>query len=295
MSQLLRDTSFIQRPVLASGKVREVYDLGDQLLLVVTDRISAFDVVFDDLIEDKGAVLNGISAFFFDLCQDIIPNHKISINPDDYPEDLKQWKAELAGRSMLVKKLKMLPAECIVRGYLEGSALKSYKKDGTINGQPMPAGLRQGDPLPEVLFTPSTKAEAGHDENITVAQFEELVGKELAQQVIEVSKKLYRRAAEHAEKNGLILADSKFEFGLLDGQLVLGDELFTPDSSRFWDKAAWEPGHPQQSFDKQFLRDYLESLNWSKEPPAPKLPEDLKKRISERYREAYRRIVGRSL
>lgn len=295
MAQLLRDTSFIQRPALASGKVREIYDLGEQMLLVVTDRISAFDVVFEDLIPDKGAILNGISAFWFDLTQDIVPNHKISMDPASYPEDLQQWSEALKGRSMLVDKLQMLPAECIVRGYLEGSALKSYRKDGTINGVKMPAGLQQGDRLPELLFTPSTKAESGHDENISVAQFKDLIGTELAEKVMATSLALYERAEAHAHRQGLILADSKFEFGLKDGQLVLGDELFTPDSSRFWDLAKWEPGHAQASFDKQFLRDYLEEIGWSKEPPAPRLPEELIAKIAERYHEAYQRLTGQAL
>jgi len=295
MSHLLKDTSFINLPVFIRGKVRDVYDLGDSLLIVVTDRISAFDVVFNELIPDKGVVLNSISAFWFEMMQDVLPNHVLSTDPRDYPCGLDRYADQLAGRSMLVRKVKMLPAECIVRGYLEGSALKEYRQSGTIGGQVMPAGLRQADHLPAPLFTPSTKAETGHDQNIDFQQLCDLLGKELAGQVREKSLALYAKAAAYAESRGIILADTKFEFGLLDNHLVIADEIFTPDSSRFWDMAEYEPGRAQKSFDKQYLREWLETLDWDKTPPPPSLPADVIARTSDKYRDAYFRLTGKVL
>lgn len=293
---MIRNIEGIPFPLLASGKVREIFDLGDQLLIVVTDRISAFDVVFDELIPDKGVVLNSISAFWFDQTKDILPNHVLSTDVDDYPVELHPFREQLEGRSMLVRRADMLPVECIVRGYLEGSALKSYRIDGTVNGIRLPKGLRQGDRLPEVLFTPSTKADEGHDENISYDQLETLVGAEQASKLRDASIALYRFAEEFAESRGIIVADSKFEFGILDGgELIVADELFTPDSSRFWDREAWMPGQPQESFDKQFLREWLETLDWDKNPPAPTLPVEIIEKTAERYREAYRRLTGRIL
>lgn len=277
---------------ISSGKVRDLYDLGDQLLIVVTDRVSAFDVVFDQLIPDKGAVLNSISAFWFRKLAHIIPNHMVSTDPTDYPLPFSEHSDQLARRSMLVNKLEMVPAECIVRGYLEGSALKSYRADGTINGMKMPAGLRQGDKLPEPIFTPSTKAESGHDENISVAELANQIGTETAQALEEASLTLFTEASDYAESRGIILADTKFEFGYRDGVLHLGDEAFTPDSSRFWDAATWEPGHAQASFDKQYLREWLETLDWDKTYPAPELPADVIANTAARYREAYERLTG---
>lgn len=229
MSSLLKDTSFIDLPVFIRGKVRDVYDLGDSLLIVVTDRISAFDVVFDELIPDKGIVLNSISAFWFDLTRRVIANHVITTDPHQYPMGLDRYADQLAGRSMLVKKIKMLPAECIVRGYLEGSALKEYRQSGTVSGMAMPAGLRQADKLPEPIFTPSTKADEGHDINITFEQLCELIGTPMAVQLRQKSLELYNLAAQYAHERGIILADTKFEFGLLDNELVIADEIFTPD------------------------------------------------------------------
>ncbi|MEA4889452.1 MAG: phosphoribosylaminoimidazolesuccinocarboxamide synthase [Clostridiaceae bacterium] len=295
MSNLMREADFIQLPLFVRGKVRDVYDLGDALLIVVTDRISAFDVVFQELIPEKGVVLNSISAFWFEQTRPIIGNHVISTDPAAYPAGLSRYANELAGRSMLVRKVKMLPAECIVRGYLEGSALKEYNKSGTIGGMPQPGGLRQADRLPEPVFTPSTKAESGHDQNINFSQLEELLGSELAGAVREKSLALYQYAAAYAEGRGIILADTKFEFGLLDGRLVVADELFTPDSSRFWDKSEYQPGRAQKSFDKQYLREWLETLAWDKNPPAPALPPEIIARTAAKYREAYSRLTGKDL
>lgn len=279
-------------PLLSSGKVRDLYDAGDKLLIVVTDRVSAFDVVFDQLIPDKGAVLNSISAFWFRKLAHIIPNHMVSTDPAEYPEPFNTHTADLAQRSMLVNKLTMVEAECIVRGYLEGSALKSYRTDGTINGVKMPSGLRQGDKLPEPIFTPSTKAVNGHDENISVAELKNQIGTETAEALEEASLALFKEASDYAESRGIILADTKFEFGYRDGVLHLGDEAFTPDSSRFWDAKTWEPGHAQASFDKQYLREWLETSDWDKSYPAPHLPENVIANTAARYREAYERLTG---
>ena len=292
---LIKDTSFIDKPVLAQGKVRSIYDTGDSLLMIVTDRISAFDVIFDELIPDKGRVLSSISAFWFDFTKDIIPNHVITTDVSKYPEGFAQYKEELEGRSMLVKKAEMLPAECIVRGYLEGSALKEYKKSGTVGGIKMPEGLLQGDKLPEPLFTPSTKEESGHDINITYEQLVDLIGEEDAKALRDASLALYTKVSEFALTKGLILADTKFEFGKIDGVLTVCDEMFTPDSSRFWDLADYQPGRAQKSFDKQFLREWLETLDWDKTYPAPTLPEDIISKTAEKYRECYSRLTGKEI
>jgi phosphoribosylaminoimidazole-succinocarboxamide synthase len=292
---LINDTSFINLPLFVKGKVRNVYDLGDKLLIVVTDRISAFDVVFSDLIPNKGKVLNRTSEFWFEYTKDIVGNHVITSDVSKYPEGLSQFKEELEGRSMLVKKLDMVPAECIVRGYLEGSGLKDYQKTGSVCGIKLPEGLRQGDKLPEPIFTPSTKAAEGHDENISFEELTKKIGSEMADKLKDVSIALYMKASKHAESKGLILADTKFEFGMIDGELVIADEVFTPDNSRFWAMDEYEPGRPQKSFDKQYLRDYLENIKWDKNPPAPKLPEDVIKRTEAKYVEAYERITGKKL
>ena len=290
-----KDTDYIQFPVFIRGKVRNVYDLGDSLLMVVTDRISAFDVVFDELIPDKGKVLSSISAFWFDFTKDIIPNHVITTDPAKYPMGLSAHAEELKGRSMLVKKVNMLPVECIVRGYLEGSALKEYKAEGTVGGIKMPEGMKQGDKLPAPMVTPSTKEESGHDINITFAQLEDLIGKEDAKQLADAALALYEKASAYALSKGIILADTKFEFGKIDGKLVIADEMFTPDSSRFWDLADYEPGRAQKSFDKQYLREWLETLDWDKTYPAPHLPEDIIEKTAAKYREAYRLITGKDI
>ncbi|MCX7923684.1 MAG: phosphoribosylaminoimidazolesuccinocarboxamide synthase [Clostridia bacterium] len=295
MTKLINDTDFIDLPLFIKGKVRNVYDLGDKLLMVVTDRISAFDVVFPDLIPNKGNVLNSISEFWFEYTKDIIGNHVITTDVSQYPEGLSQFKEELQGRSTLVKKVKMVEAECIVRGYLEGSGLKEYQQTGSICGIKLPEGLKQCQKLPEPIFTPSTKAQEGHDENVSFEVLVDKIGIELAQKLKEVSIALYNKASEHAESKGLILADTKFEFGILDGELVIADEMFTPDSSRFWSMDEYEPGRPQKSFDKQYLREYLEEIKWNKQPPAPALPEDIIKKTEAKYIEAYEKITGKKL
>ena len=290
-----KDTDYISLPLFVRGKVRNVYDLGDSLLMVVTDRISAFDVVFDELIPDKGKVLNSISAFWFDYTKDIIPNHVISTEPAEYPMGLSAYADQLKGRSMWVKKVDMLPAECIVRGYLEGSALKEYKASGTVGGIKMPEGMLQGDKLPAPMFTPSTKADEGHDINITYSQLEDLIGKEDARQLSDATLALYDKVSAYALTKGLILADTKFEFGKIDGKLVIADEMFTPDSSRFWDLSDYQPGRAQKSFDKQYLREWLETLDWNKTYPAPHLPQDVIEKTAGKYREAYRLLTGKEL
>jgi phosphoribosylaminoimidazole-succinocarboxamide synthase len=292
---LINDTSFINLPLKIQGKVRNVYDLGDKLLIIVTDRVSAFDVVFDDLIPDKGRVLNSISAFWFNYTKDIIKNHVITTDVKEYPGELSKFVEELSGRSMLVKKIDMLPAECIVRGYLDGSALKEYQKTGEICGIKLPAGLKQGDKLPEPIFTPSTKASEGHDMNVSYEYLAKEIGAEMAEKLKNASIELYKKGSEFALTKGLILADTKFEFGVLDGELVIGDEMLTPDSSRFWDVKEYEPGRPQKSFDKQYLRDYLESIVWDKTPPAPKLPTEVIEKTRAKYVEAYEKLTGKKL
>lgn len=291
---LINNTDFIKLPLFIKGKVRNVYDLGDKLLIVVTDRISAFDVVFDELIPNKGKVLNSISAFWFDYTKDVIGNHVITTDVNEYPMGLSEFKEELQDRSMLVKKVEMLSAECIVRGYLEGSGLKEYQQTGTVCGIKLPAGLKQADKLPEPIFTPSTKESEGHDINVSFEYLCDKIGVEMATKLKDASINLYLKASKHAESKGLILADTKFEFGIIDGELVVADEMFTPDSSRFWAMDDYQPGRAQKSFDKQFLREYLETLDWNKQPPAPKLPQDVIDNTAAKYIEAYERLTGKS-
>lgn len=290
---LINEIDFIDYPLLVKGKVRNVYDLGDALLMVVTDRISAFDVVFPNLIPNKGKVLNSISEFWFEYTSDVIGNHVITTDVKKYPGDLPKYEKELSGRSMLVHKVEMLPAECIVRGYLEGSGLKEYNQTGMISGIALPEGLKQADKLPEPIFTPSTKAQEGHDELVTFDEFKKCVGEEMAEKLRDCSIALFEKASKRAEEKGMILADTKFEFGILNGELVIADELFTPDSSRFWEKAEYEPGRAQKSFDKQFLREWLENSDWDKNPPAPELPDDVINNTSAKYIEAYERLTGK--
>ncbi len=249
--------------------------------------------MFDDLIPDKGRVLNGISEFWFDFCKDIIGNHLIATDVNEYPMGLTKFREELHGRSMLVKKVEMIEVECIVRGYLEGSGLKDYKATGKISGIKLPEGLKQADKLPEPIFTPSTKAKEGHDMNVSFEYIKDQIGEKLASAIKEKSISLYKKAEEYALSKGIILADTKFEFGILDGQLVIADEMFTPDSSRFWELSDYEPGRPQKSFDKQYLREYLESLDWDKTPPAPRLPKEVIEKTRAKYIEAYERITGK--
>src|SRR4051794_12157389 len=280
---------------VASGKVREIYDAGDdRLLLVASDRISAFDVILPTPIPDKGRVLTALSLHWFALTGDIVRNHVISARVEEFPEGARA--PELAGRSLLVERLDMLPLECVVRGYLVGSGWKDYGRTGAVCGIPLPAGLREADRLPEPLFTPSTKAEEGHDENISIEEAAGLVGRDVATRVAELAIALYRRGSQIAEPAGIILADTKFEFGTdpATGELILIDEVLTPDSSRFWDAADYEPGRAQASFDKQYVRDYLETLDWDKTPPGPELPAEVVGGTRARYVEAFERITGAS-
>jgi len=277
------------------GKVRDVYDLGDRLLIVATDRLSAFDVVLPTGIPDKGAVLTQISLFWFKLLEDVIPNHVVTSDFGEYAPVLLPYRDQLEGRSMIVRKTEPLPVEAVVRGYITGSGWKEYKAKGSVCGIPLPADLRESSRLEPAIFTPSTKADVGHDENITFAEVEQQIGAERAAQVRDISLDIYHRARAHAESRGIILADTKFEFGIKDGRLIWIDEALTPDSSRFWPRDEYRPGSSQPSFDKQYVRDFLEGLRWDKQPPGPALPAHVVARTREKYREAYVRLTGREL
>ncbi len=278
-----------------SGKVREVFDLGDRFLLVASDRISAFDVIMPNGIPRKGEVLTQISHFWFEKFSALVPNHLLAGANDLLPKNLQPFADKLAHRSMIVKKAKPLAIECIVRGYLSGSGLKEYKKSQTVCGIKLPAGLVDSSELPEPIFTPSTKAEEGHDENINFEQACKIVGTELATQARDLSLMIYKAGRDYAKQRGIIIADTKFEFGLFEGKLILIDEVLTPDSSRFWPADQYAPGRSQPSFDKQFVRDYLETLTWDKTPPGPKLPEDVVAKTSAKYLEAYEKLTGKKL
>ncbi|MFO7636285.1 MAG: phosphoribosylaminoimidazolesuccinocarboxamide synthase [Clostridia bacterium] len=293
--ELLNATELNGMKPWKTGKVRDIFDLGDKLIIVVTDRISAFDCVFGDLIPGKGKVLNSLSAFWFSQMGDIVRNHLITTDVQEYPAPYNEYGDRLSKRSMLVQKVDIIPAECIVRGYLEGSGLKEYNLTGSIAGTRLPEGLRQADRLPEPVFTPSTKAEEGHDINISFEQLSHEIGKDLAVKLRDTSIRLYKKAYEYALERGIILADTKFEYGLLDGELILADEIFTPDSSRFWELSEYEPGKAQKSFDKQYLREYLEGTGWDKRPPAPGLPDEVVQKTAEKYLEAYTRLTGKEL
>ncbi|MGH9773698.1 MAG: phosphoribosylaminoimidazolesuccinocarboxamide synthase [Candidatus Acidiferrales bacterium] len=286
-------TDFAGLRLLGRGKVRDIYDFGDRLLIIATDRLSAFDVVLPTPIPDKGRVLTQLSLFWFEMLRDVIPNHVIS--GTDFPEEARTFAPMLRGRSMLVRRTEPVLIECVVRGYLSGSGWKEYQKTGAVCGIALPAGLQESEQLPEAIFTPSTKAVSGHDENISFEETSLRVGRALAERLREVSLELYRRAAEYTRPRGIILADTKFEFGMLDGELVWIDEALTPDSSRFWPAAEYAPGRAQPSFDKQFVRDYLERIGWEKQPPAPELPRDVVSATRAKYREAYERITERPL
>ncbi len=293
---VLLQTIFPEIKLHASGKVRDVYNVDDrQLLFVATDRISAFDYVLGSGIPDKGRVLTQLSLFWFDFLKDIVPNHLVTANVDEYPAVLKPYADQLRGRSMLVKKAEMFPVECVVRGYLSGSGWKEYQKTGAVCGIKLPSGLKESDKLPKPIFTPSTKATSGHDENISFEQAAELVGAAHAAKLRDLTLAVYQAAADYAATRGIIIADTKFEFGLNDGEIILGDEVLTPDSSRFWPADKYRPGGAQESFDKQYVRDYLEQIHWDKRPPAPALPVEVQNNTSAKYVEAYRRITGRDL
>ncbi len=291
--RVIRQTHFAGLTPAARGKVRDIYDLGDKLLIVATDRLSAFDVVLPTPIPDKGRVLTQLSLFWFNLLKDVIPNHVLSAT--DFPAPFDKHREELEDRSMVVRKTKPLPIECVARGYVSGSGWKDYRATGKICGVALPAGLRESDRLPDPIFTPATKAASGHDENISFEQAAALIGRELAEKVRAVTLEIYRRAASYAEPRGIILADTKFEFGLLNNQLLWIDEALTPDSSRFWPAAEYNPGGPQPSFDKQFVRDYLERIRWPKTPPGPELPPEVVDATRAKYREAFRILAGREL
>jgi phosphoribosylaminoimidazole-succinocarboxamide synthase len=277
------------------GKVRDVYSVGDRLLIVATDRISAFDYILPTGIPDKGKVLTQLSIFWFDFLRELTPTHFLTANVDEYPEPLPSFRHQLAGRSMLVKRARMVDIECVARGYISGSGWKEYKQHGTVCGIALPSGLKESDKLPEPIFTPSTKAQSGHDENISFEKAASLIGHDLATRLRDLTLNIYTRAAKYAETRGIIIADTKFEFGFVGDELVLGDEVLSPDSSRFWPAETYKPGGPQFSFDKQFVRDYLESIHWNKQPPAPPLPQEVAQRTSEKYRQAYSVLTGREL
>jgi len=277
------------------GKVRDVYRVDDQLLIVATDRISAFDYVLPTGIPDKGRVLTQLSIFWFDFLRDLTPTHFLTADIEEYPEALRAHADQLVGRSMLVKRANMVEIECVARGYISGSGWKEYKSNGTVCGIPLPPGLRESDKLPEPIFTPATKAQTGHDENVTFEHVVSLIGEDLAKRLRDLTLEIYTRGAKYAETRGIIIADTKFEFGFVGDQLVLGDEVLTPDSSRFWPAETYKPGGAQFSFDKQYVRDYLEEIRWTKTPPAPPLPEEVAAKTGEKYRQAYSVLTGREL
>jgi len=294
MSKLVLKTDFPDLKLAGRGKVRDIYDLGETLLIVTSDRISAFDVIMNEGIPDKGYVLNQISIFWFRQMEGIIPNHIIATEVADFPAECRKYADILEGRSMLVKKAAPLPAECVVRGYLAGSGWKDYRSTGAVCGIKLPAGLVESDRLPEPIFTPSTKAELGaHDENISFEEMIDVCGKESAERMRDVTLQIYSRARDIADTKGIIIADTKFEYGMYEGDMIIIDECMTPDSSRFWPKDLYRPGGPQPSFDKQFLRDYLETLDWNKTAPAPTLPEEIIRKTGEKYMEALVRLTGK--
>ena len=275
--------------------MRDVYEVGDKLLIVATDRISAFDVVLPSAIPSKGTVLTALSLFWFRFLEDTVSTHVVTADVEQYPPPFPGYREELEGRSMLVSRAEVFPIECVARGYLAGSGWKEYRETGEVCGIRLPAGLRESDRLPEPVFTPATKAEAGHDINISESEMEDRIGEEATRKLRELTLAIYSRAAAYAQERGIIIADTKFEFGVKDGEVILVDEALTPDSSRFWPEASYQPGGPQQSFDKQYVRDYLETLDWDKQPPGPILPEGVVTRTSEKYLEAYRLLTGHSI
>ena len=296
LDPVLLHTEFPELKLHASGKVRDVYNIDDQqLLFVASDRISAFDYILASGIPHKGRVLNQISLFWFDYLADLVPNHLITADVDRYPAAARKYADQLRGRSMLVRRAEMFPVECVVRGYISGSAWKEYKATGKVSGITLPAGLKESDAFPEPIFTPSTKATTGHDENISFDQMCEIVGVETASHLRDLTLRVYKKAAAYARQRGIIIADTKFEFGRTAHGITLADEVLTPDSSRFWPADKYQPGRAQDSYDKQYVRDYLEQIHWNKQPPAPALPPDVARRTSEKYLEAYSQLTGRKL
>ena len=292
---MIFQTNFPDLTLRARGKVRDIYDAGEYLVIVATDRLSAFDYILPTPIPDKGRVLTQFTIFWLDLLRDIIPNHLVTANVDEYPAPFRPYREQLEGRSMLVRRAEMIDVECVARGYISGSGWKDYKATGAICGIGLPPGLRESDRLPHPIFTPASKAQSGHDENISFDNVAGGIGRELAERLRSLTLQIYDRAARYAQDRGIIMADTKFEFGFIGEELILADEVLTPDSSRFWPSAAYAPGGPQPSFDKQYVRDYLESIHWNKQPPAPELPVEVAGRTSEKYREAYRILTGREL
>jgi len=291
----LRLTSFKDINLFKRGKVRDVYDLGEKLLVLSTDRISCFDVVLPTSIPHKGEVLTKLSIFWFDLTKDIIPNHFVTADVNNFPPELQKYKDMIIGRSMLVKKARPMPVECVVRGYLSGSGWKEYNQSQSVCGIKLPEGLKESDKLPEPIFTPATKEDVGHDINVTQEFIEQQTGEETASELKKISISLYKKAAEYTESKGIIIADTKFEFGKVGDKIILIDEVLTPDSSRFWPKDEYKPGKSQPSFDKQFVRDYLETLDWDKTPPGPELPDEIVKKTTLKYIQAYKMITGKEL
>ncbi|MDP2862746.1 MAG: phosphoribosylaminoimidazolesuccinocarboxamide synthase [Desulfobacterales bacterium] len=296
MVQAICETDFGDIKLLKRGKVRDIYDLGDKLLMIATDRISAFDVVMPDPIPDKGKILSSISLFWFDAIRPLVQHHVISSNVAEYPAECRKYSEELYGRSMLVKRAEPLPIECVVRGYLSGSGWSSYQEHGEICGIKLPKGLQESDKLPEPVFTPSTKEEVGtHDINIDFDETVKIIGRKLAEKVKELSIEIYIKGSKLAAQKGIIIADTKFEFGIVENKIIIIDEVLTPDSSRFWPKDSYKPGGPQLSFDKQYLRDYLISIKWNRKPPAPSLPKDVIDNTRSKYMEALKRLTGAEL
>ncbi len=292
---MLYSTDYKDLKLFKKGKVRDVYDLDDKILIIATDRISCFDVVLPTAIPEKGKILTQVSLFWFEHLKDVVDNHIISSDVNDLPENLKPFKSDLEGRFVITKKCEVVPFECVVRGYISGSGWKEYKQSQSICGIKLPEGMVESQKLPEPIFTPATKAEEGHDENVDFDYMSSKVGKELSEKLRDISITLYKRAAEFADQKGIIIADTKFEFGLLDGKIVLVDEILTPDSSRFWPKESYKPGGAQMSFDKQFVRDYLETLDWDKTPPGPDLPGDIVQKTKAKYEEALKLLSGKSI
>ena len=282
-------------PLAGRGKVRDIYNLGEHLLFIASDRISAFDCILGSGIPCKGQVLTQMSLFWFEFLRETVATHLLTANVNQYPEELSPYRRTLQGRSMLVKRAQMIPVECVARGYLAGSGWKEYQAEGKVCGISLPPGLRDGDQLPEPIFTPATKAQSGHDMNVPFAHIVNTLGRELGTRLRDLTLTIYNKAAQYALDRGIILADTKFEFGFIGEQLVLADEVLTPDSSRWWPADTYRPGGPQPSFDKQYVRDYLETLTWDKKPPAPALPEEVIRKTSEKYQEAYTRLTGRQL
>jgi phosphoribosylaminoimidazole-succinocarboxamide synthase len=292
---VILDTNLPGIELFSRGKVRDVYRIGGELLIIATDRISAFDYILPTGIPDKGKVLTQLSVFWFDFLRGIVPTHFLTAQVDEYPAAARPFRDQLEGRSMLVKQASMVEIECVARGYLAGSGWKEYGRSGSVCGISLPAGLQESARLPEPIFTPATKAQSGHDENISFEAMAAITGADLASRLRDLTLTIYNRAAEYARGKGILIADTKFEFGVVDGEIILGDEALTPDSSRFWPLEGYEPGRAQNSYDKQFVRDYLERIHWPKTPPAPPLPDDVARKTSEKYKDAYRALTGRAL